>query len=252
MCRRLSGSPASASRSRPFNNDNTVVRAGAGVFADNLPGGLAENAGFNASRLSAFFAARTKLAPGSPGNPFAAAAASNAALQAASNPAAPLTASRLVCSRLFSAQLLRLPVDVQRSPLLQVEPRGRTAAALEAAAYGQLRRNARRLISQSATSGSTRTAPRVRAASVPTGFAGLPTAAANPALGIVQQYLNAGVASYNGLITSLQRRISDGLTFTVNYTFSHALDDVSNGGIANEPYGIVAINASITPSPESV
>src|SRR6202034_2375172 len=47
-------------------------------------------------------------------------------------------------------------------------------------------------------------------------------------------------------ITSLQRRLSDGLTFTVNYTWSHSLDDVSNGGIANEPYGILATDPSLT------
>jgi hypothetical protein len=84
------------------------------------------------------------------------------------------------------------------------------------------------------------------ASTCPGGFAGLPTSSPNPALGVLEQYLSAGVSSYNGLITSLQRRLSDGLTFTVNYTWSHSLDDVSNGGIANEPYGILATDPSLT------
>jgi len=36
------------------------------------------------------------------------------------------------------------------------------------------------------------------------------------------------------------------LTFNVNYTWSHALDDVSNGGVSNLPFGILATDASIT------
>ena len=39
---------------RPFHGDKTVIRTGAGVFADELPGGLAEDAAFNAPGLNAF------------------------------------------------------------------------------------------------------------------------------------------------------------------------------------------------------
>jgi hypothetical protein len=66
---------------------------------------------------------------------------------------------------------------------------------------------------------------------------GLPAAPANSALGTVFQYLSAGSSSYNGLTASIQRRIASGLTFNFNYTWSHALDDVSNGGIANLQFG---------------
>ena len=60
------------------------------------------------------------------------------------------------------------------------------------------------------------------------------------------QYLSGGTSNYNGLTVSLQRRLSAGLTFNVNYTWSHALDDVSNGGVANEPFGILVTDPSIT------
>jgi hypothetical protein len=40
------------------------------------------------------------------------------------------------------------------------------------------------------------------------------------------------------------------LTFTANYTWSHALDDVSNGGVANEPFGIFQTDLDIT-SPQN-
>ena len=64
----------------------------------------------------------------------------------------------------------------------------------------------------------------------PGGFGGLPTAPANPALGPVYQYFSAGSANYNGLTISLQRRVSNSFTYSLSYTWSHALDDVSNGG----------------------
>jgi hypothetical protein len=74
----------------------------------------------------------------------------------------------------------------------------------------------------------------------------LPAAPANPALGVVSQYLSAGSANYNGLTASLQRRLSAGFTFNLNYTWSHSLDNVSNGGVANLPFSILSTNSSVT------
>lgn len=48
----------------------------------------------------------------------------------------------------------------------------------------------------------------------------------------------------------LQRRLSAGLTFTANYTWNHVLDDVSDGGVANEPFGVFRTNLDIT-SPQN-
>ena len=80
----------------------------------------------------------------------------------------------------------------------------------------------------------------------PGGFAGLPAAPPNAALGTVNQYLSAGVANYNGLSISLERRLTAGLSFNLNYTWSHSFDDVSNGGVSNEPFGILVTDPSIT------
>jgi hypothetical protein len=88
--------------------------------------------------------------------------------------------------------------------------------------------------------------PNVAGSPCPNGFAGLPASAPNPAFGAVYQYTNAGISNYNGLTISLQRRLSAGLTFNLNYTWSHNLDDVSNGGIENENYSLIATDASVT------
>jgi hypothetical protein len=40
--------------------------------------------------------------------------------------------------------------------------------------------------------------------------------------------------------------MSAGLSFNFNYTWSHALDDVSNGGVANLPFGALQTDSDIT------
>ena len=65
---------------RPFRNGKTVIRTGAGVFADELPGGLAEGAAFNAPSLNAFTIPNGTLAPGAAGSLFTSAAQANQAL----------------------------------------------------------------------------------------------------------------------------------------------------------------------------
>jgi hypothetical protein len=64
-------------------------------------------------------------------------------------------------------------------------------------------------------------------------------------LGLVYQYLSAGSANYDGLTISLQRRLAAGISFNFSYTWSHALDDISNGGIGNQPFGILSTNESL-------
>ena len=54
-------------------------------------------------------------------------------------------------------------------------------------------------------------------------------------------YTNQGFSSYNGLLTTLHKNMGQGLSFDLNYTFSHSIDNVSV--IANAPaiggYGFI-------------
>jgi Carboxypeptidase regulatory-like domain len=54
-----------------------------------------------------------------------------------------------------------------------------------------------------------------------------PLAGVLPNLGSVGWLASEGVSNYNGLQTSFQRRLSSGLTASLNYTWSHALSDVT-------------------------
>jgi outer membrane receptor protein involved in Fe transport len=63
---------------------------------------------------------------------------------------------------------------------------------------------------------------------------GLPTAALDQRVGNVSTISNSGESNYNGLTVSVTRRFTAGFSGRLNYSWSHALDDVSNGGLA--PY----------------
>ncbi len=62
------------------------------------------------------------------------------------------------------------------------------------------------------------------------GFTGLPAAATDPRFRNVSNVTTNAVSNYNGLTASFQRKFSQ-IQFQFNYTWSHALDEVSNGGV---------------------
>ncbi|MBV9760717.1 MAG: TonB-dependent receptor [Acidobacteriaceae bacterium] len=66
-------------------------------------------------------------------------------------------------------------------------------------------------------------------------FAGLPAAPPDARFAQVTQLTNNGYSNYDGLTVQFRRTFSHGFQGQVNYTWSHALDVISNGG-ANEPY----------------
>jgi hypothetical protein len=62
-------------------------------------------------------------------------------------------------------------------------------------------------------------------------FTGLPEAAPDTRINNVSELTNNGTSNYNGVTVSFTRRLTKGFSGSINYTYSHALDDVSNGGI---------------------
>ncbi|MGH9465949.1 MAG: carboxypeptidase regulatory-like domain-containing protein [Terriglobales bacterium] len=63
------------------------------------------------------------------------------------------------------------------------------------------------------------------------GFNGLPTAPTDPRFATVSELMTNGRSNYNGLTFALRHRVNKALTLTATYTYGHALDDVSNGGV---------------------
>jgi hypothetical protein len=60
-----------------------------------------------------------------------------------------------------------------------------------------------------------------------------PYAAQLPSLtGPIGEYFTSGTSTYHALQASFERRLQNGLTFNVNYTWAHGIDDVT--GLSNE------------------
>jgi Carboxypeptidase regulatory-like domain/TonB-dependent Receptor Plug Domain/TonB dependent receptor len=59
----------------------------------------------------------------------------------------------------------------------------------------------------------------------------LPNAPPDLRVANVQNLYNGAVSNYNGFTASISQRAMAGLSFQANYTWSHAIDEVSNGGI---------------------
>jgi len=64
----------------------------------------------------------------------------------------------------------------------------------------------------------------------PNGFGGLPTSAPDPRFSGITELTNGGISNYNGLSIQFRRAFAYGFQGQLSYTWSHALDDVSNGG----------------------
>jgi hypothetical protein len=80
----------------------------------------------------------------------------------------------------------------------------------------------------------------------PTGLAladGRPTYTVNPrpntTVGRIYQWTSHGTTSYNGLDVTIDKRVSHGLEFMANYSWSHALGDSDqNGYVVSDPSNV--------------
>src|SRR4029077_17308284 len=62
-------------------------------------------------------------------------------------------------------------------------------------------------------------------------FGSLPVAVPDNHFNVVTLLNNNGTSNYNGVTGTVTRHFTAGFTGSFNYTFSHALDDISNGGV---------------------
>lgn len=81
----------------------------------------------------------------------------------------------------------------------------------------------------------------------PNGFGGLPTTAPDPRFSSITELTNSGISRYNGLSFQIRRALGWGFQGQMSYTWSHALDDISNGG-AGEFYSGTSRTALSGPS----
>ncbi|MGA3041520.1 MAG: TonB-dependent receptor, partial [Bryobacteraceae bacterium] len=68
------------------------------------------------------------------------------------------------------------------------------------------------------------------------------TTAPDARFGYVQEYQSSGVSHYNGLVLSIKHSMTSHLAFGFNFTYSHATDDVSNGGLLPFAYNATQLS----------
>jgi hypothetical protein len=237
---------------QPLGSHNTVIRGGAGIFYDLFPASLATSFDTNSPVKNTFVVPGgssvtplVPVAPGVPGNAASLASASNAAfatgftsglnigqIEATLPPAVPFTPPTIV----NAAHKIKYPtydqwnLQVQRAinnkmsfSLGYVGNHGSNLAAFNPAV------NAFCNSSVTQTPYQPLLTPCTSVLGI-SSFVGLPTAPADARFTTVNEVGNLGVSNYNGLIASLTRSIATSFQVQASFTWSHALDDISNGG----------------------
>jgi hypothetical protein len=212
---------------------NTVIRGGVGLFMDTFPGQIADSLSENTPVYNQFpFAIFGNTSPqqvANGSNIFATAAVSNAALTNGFK---------------NGETLAQIQADAAAAGGVFATPGFNNVSAIKAPEYWEWNFEMQRSIGNNSSitvnyvgnHGYHETAffnnvnAYCPASSCPNGFIGLPATQPDQRFSIVQQVETAAVSNYNGLSFTAQHRFSRGLQMQVNYTYSHALDEVSNGG----------------------
>ena len=191
---------------------NTVLRGGVGLFTDLYPGTILDNYTTNFPQVNSISLAAGAI------NPADSNSGANIVLQCNSNPAGNPACAGVAPPLYDVVGRLRNPKYTEWNLELQ-HTFGRNLAA--SVNYVGNRGTDLLLIN-----------PYLNAY----GFGSLPAAAVDSRVATVQQLTNNGHSNYNGLTASIRQNTWHGFSGQFSYTYSHALDNVSNGGIL--PYSL--------------
>jgi|HubBroStandDraft_6_1064221.scaffolds.fasta_scaffold00025_42 hypothetical protein len=223
----------------PFGLKNTVIRGGFGFFMDTFPGQIADALSENTPVENAFpFNILGNLSPqqvaagglaGASSNIYTAASVSNQALEAgfsSGQTLAQIATAAAAAGGVFSP------------------PGFNTVGAIKAPSYQEWNLQVQQALGNNSSISINYVGNHgihepgffnnVNAycptSTCPSGFIGLPSTQPDSRFGTVAQIETAAISNYNGLSFTAQHRFNRGLQIQANYTWSHALDEISNGG----------------------
>jgi hypothetical protein len=211
----------------------SVLRAGFGIFSDILPGSIADVVGVNPPYVKTFqggllgTVGGAAIAPGVPSSAVDAAMAANQTfssgfaagqLSCASALAIPATCLSPIAMTAVPSGELHAPYFMEWS--LGVEHELGTTASFKVQYVGTRAVNQPYLTQ---VNGYQTVCPGC--------FAPFPYAqATDPRFGAVTQFSTGAGSHYDGLQLTAMKRLGHGLMGQINYTWSHCMDEVSNGG----------------------
>jgi Carboxypeptidase regulatory-like domain len=217
---------------------NLVLRGGGGLFYDLVPGGIAINLASNPPSYNVYNITGFNLTPGETNSLSQNAAVFNASFSNGFANGQSVTQIKAADPQ-FIPPTFQNPADRMRSAQyqkwsLQLQQSLGAATSFSVGYFGN--RGIHELVQN----------PNANA----WGFGSLPThvctvssalpPCADPRFGEVTELQTNAVSNYNGLVVSFEQRFSHwgkGL-FQVNYTYGHALDEVSNGGLSPFTVGV--------------
>jgi outer membrane receptor protein involved in Fe transport len=198
---------------------NFVVRGGVGIFNDLFPGIISDLVSQNPPLYNQFVVAGDAingscaggyLSPNQPGNLYDCETAANTAFNTAYNSGANAVAANpnivTATHRIDQPQYQKWNLEVQKG-------------------FGA---NTSLDISYNGNHGIHE--PVVNAGLNAFGFGTLPVNVPQNQFAEITMVESAGISNYNGLTVTFQRRFGSSGLLQVNYTWSHAMDEISNGG----------------------
>jgi hypothetical protein len=199
---------------------NTAFRGGVGLFSDLYPGTLLNLFTRNFPEVTTFSLRTGAVSPASPNSAAALIAACNTAFQSNFNNGGTVGSFLALAPAGCQPPNLNDVVSQLRNPKyvewnFEVEHRLNSKTVVSANYVGN--RGYDELVQF----------PYLNAF----GFDGLATLPIDTRVDSVTQLTNTGTSNYNGVTVSIQEQVAHGFSGRFNYTYAHALDDVSNGGI---------------------
>jgi hypothetical protein len=225
----------------PTENPTMVVRGGIGIFTDLYPLYLASRFFTNLPNVSSFTVAPSTAssttnnfwyAPGAPNSVFAQAAVSNAALHTAianggtlasiQAAVAPLTFAlpnfESIDNNFLNPKVLEWNLEVEKSFA------GKTSVTA-----GYVGNHGYDLVLQNYGM-NTYCDPMTSPVCSNGPYGSLPTSAPDPRFARVRQITNNGHSNYHAVTFSFKQKVTRGLYGGATFTYSHSLDNISNGG----------------------